>query len=232
MHSTRVLPLLVSLLPFLSAAPTPPVDSSVYLTTLHDSLTTSSDVTKRSSIYGTTANELGNCAPVTVIFARGTIEPGNIGYIAGPPFFDALAAIIGGNNLAVQGVPYGATILGYLEGGDPAGSTALAQLTNQAASQCPHTQIILAGYSQGAQLVHNGEAQISAAVASRVKAVVLFGDPYEGRTFPNINENLVDTFCFATDLICEDTVIVDPAHLSYSIDAIPAAVFAASKVSV
>ena len=83
-----------------------------------------------------------------------------------------------------------ATILGYLEGGDPAGSTTFAQLTEQAASQCPDTQIILSGYryypspscpknslilcSQGAQLVHNGAAMLSAEVAARVKAVVGF----------------------------------------------------------
>ena len=81
-----------------------------------------------------------------------------------------------------------ATILGYLEGGDPAGSATFAQLTEQAASQCPDTQIILAGYrsfsslpdpqtmltfrSQGAQLVHNGAAMLSDEVAARVKAVV------------------------------------------------------------
>ena len=71
---------------------------------------------------------------------------------------------------------------------------------------------------------------ISAAVASRVKAVVLFGDPFDGRPFPNINENIVKTFCFSTDLICYDTIIADPAHLSYSLDATPAALFVAGLV--
>jgi cutinase len=44
------------------------------------------------------------CKAVTVIFARGTTESGNVGSLAGPPFFSALATDIGASNLAVQGV--------------------------------------------------------------------------------------------------------------------------------
>lgn len=73
---------------------------------------------------------------------------------------------------------------------------------------------------------------ISDEVAARVKAVVMFGDPFDGRPFSNINENIVDTYCFSVDLICEDTIIAGPAHLTYSIDAVPAASFVASLVSV
>ena len=66
-----------------------------------------------------------------------------------------------------------------------------------------------------------------------MRAVVLFGDPFDGRAFPaGIADGVVRTFCFALDLICEDTVVVDPAHLSYSVDAVPAAAFVAGKVDV
>jgi cutinase len=41
------------------------------------------------------------CKVVTVIFARGTTEAGNVGSVAGPPFFSALATKIGASNLAV-----------------------------------------------------------------------------------------------------------------------------------
>lgn len=98
--------------------------------------------------WDVTRNDLVNgiCAPVTVIFARGTLELGNVGSLAGPPFFNALTDIIGSQNLAVQGVDYPGTIAGYLEGGDPAGAATLASLVNQAVSQCPSTQIVLSGY--------------------------------------------------------------------------------------
>ena len=57
--------------------------------------------------YAVEANDLnGACKAVTVIFARGTLEWGNIGLLAGPPFFDALGVEIGFDNMAVQGVPY------------------------------------------------------------------------------------------------------------------------------
>jgi cutinase len=72
----------------------------------------------------TTYNELGGtCKTYTVIFARGTTEPGNVGILVGPPFFDALRSVVGASALTIQGVnDYSASIDGYLEGGDPAGS--------------------------------------------------------------------------------------------------------------
>ena len=64
----------------------------------------------------------GHAVPVTVIFARGTTEPGNVGVLVGPPFFDALGAIVGSGNLVVQGVDYPASVEGFLEGGDSGGA--------------------------------------------------------------------------------------------------------------
>ncbi|KAL8714552.1 MAG: hypothetical protein Q9220_001500 [cf. Caloplaca sp. 1 TL-2023] len=196
--------------------------------------TLSTALSKRQSL-SPIRNELALCRPVTVIFARGTTEPGNVGTLTGPPFFNALDLAIGTQNVGVQGVPYLASIGGYLAGGDVGGSATLASLTKQAASQCPGTQIVLSGYSQGAQLVHNGAAQLTGDVAARVAAVkvqqkVLFGDPFDGRPFPNIDASKVKTFCFAEDLICKDTIVVDGYHLAYSVDAGPAAQFVKSKV--
>lgn len=93
-------------------------------------------------------NELlnGPCKKVTVIFARGTGEDGNVGRLVGPPFFNALTGRIGDMNVAVQGVDYPANLAGYAVGGDPAGASKLASLANTAASKCPNTQIVLSGY--------------------------------------------------------------------------------------
>ncbi|KAI9815947.1 MAG: hypothetical protein M1827_001939 [Pycnora praestabilis] len=192
------------------------------------------EVAKRQG-YSDTQNDVTNNAPckaVTIIFARGTTELGNVGSVAGPPFFNALGAEIGSNNVAVQGVPYAASVAGYLEGGDPAGASALASLTSQALSQCPNTQIVLSGYSQGAQEVHLGAKQLSTATASKIAAVVLFGDPDDGQPIQDVPTMNVDTFCFSGDLICDGLPIVDPEHLAYSVDAVPAADFVAQHVTV
>jgi cutinase len=87
------------------------------------------------------------CKAVTVIFARGTTESGNVGTLTGPPFFSALATAIGTGNLAVQGVDYPANVAGFLAGGDAAGSKNMADLVGQAFTQCPNTKVVISGYS-------------------------------------------------------------------------------------
>lgn len=70
------------------------------------------------------------------------------------------------------------------------------------------------------------------AVGILMSEQVVFGDPFDGRPFPNVDPSKVKTFCFALDLICEDTIVVDTYHLSYSLDATPAAQFVQQHVNV
>lgn len=74
-----------------------------------------------------TYNGLGSaCTDYTVIFARGTDDPGNTGIITGPPFFMALQALVGSSKVTIQGVNnYAASIATFLEGGDPVGSASM-----------------------------------------------------------------------------------------------------------
>lgn len=50
------------------------------------------------------------CTDLTVIFARGTGEPGNAGIISGPPMFKALRQKLGADRVTVQGVNYPASV--------------------------------------------------------------------------------------------------------------------------
>ncbi|KAJ7849168.1 cutinase [Mycena leptocephala] len=191
------------------------------------------DVTARAA--NDTENELsGPCKPVTFIFARGTGEDGNVGTDVGAPLIADLRAALGTAGIAAQGVDYAADVLGYLEGGDPAGSATMAGLINTAASKCPSTEIVLGGYSQGAQLVHKAAATLSATVTARISAVVLFGDPERvGRSTPpavgTVPAAKVDSFCHTGDIIC--TGLGGAAeHLNYDEDAPAATAFIVAHV--
>lgn len=145
--------------------------------------------------------------------------------------------------MAVQGVPYRASIGGFLAGGSPLGSAVMADLANKTASACPGTKIVMAGYSQGAQIVHNAMEKVAAMsnatatanattsnnnidVASRVSSVVLFGDPRNGTAVPGVDQARVLSLCNAQDDICAragDKITLD--HLTYNRDAPQAAMF-------
>jgi cutinase len=104
---------------------------------------------------GDTRNDLASgsgCKAMTVIFARGTTETGNVGTLTGPPFFAALDKAMGAGQVAVQGVEYPADIPGFLAGGDKKGSAMMASLVTQTLADCPDTKIVMSGYSQGGAL--------------------------------------------------------------------------------
>ncbi|KAJ7236403.1 cutinase, partial [Mycena rebaudengoi] len=179
---------------------------------------------------GDTENELaGVCKPVTFIFARGTSEPGNIGAQVGPPLITDLRAALGTAGITAQGVNYSASVLGYLLGGDLDGSAKMVNLINTAASKCPSTKIVIGGYSQGAQLVHNAAECLTAEVTARVAAVVVFGDPDRvGRsTVPpvgTIPASKVSSFCHTGDIICTGSGGA-VQHVNYDQDAPAASAF-------
>ncbi|KAG6864064.1 hypothetical protein C0991_000459, partial [Blastosporella zonata] len=87
-----------------------------------------------------------SCADVTVYFARGTTEPGTLGTIVGPPFQAALQSALSGKSLNFVGIPYPATIAGFLAGGDQGGATTMANDVTSTASACPNTKIVISGY--------------------------------------------------------------------------------------
>lgn len=80
--------------------------NEVHARGLEDASTTSPTLSKRQDDWDVERNELTNvpgvnCKPITVIYARGTIELGNVGELVGPPFFNDLDDLIGAENIAV-----------------------------------------------------------------------------------------------------------------------------------
>ncbi|KAG4441421.1 hypothetical protein IFR05_003108 [Cadophora sp. M221] len=176
-----------------------------------------------------TTSSAQTCAPMMVIFARGTTEPGNVGLVAGPPFFDALESIMGTGAVSVQGVEYGATITGFLQGGDPAGSVTMAAMIEGTVQNCPSAKIVMSGYSQGGQLVHNAAALLPAATMAKVSSVVIFGDPDNGKPVAGADTAKTMVICHVGDNICYGGDLILPEHLTYSRDAVQAATFTVSR---
>ena len=127
------------------------------------------------------------CPDIQVVFARGTTEPPGLGAM-GDAFVNDLRTRIGNKTLGVYPVDYPASpdfptgITGVIDA-----STHVQQL----AANCPKTQMVLGGYSQGAavmgfvttELVPDGvsvsevPAPMPADVANHIAAVALLGTP-------------------------------------------------------
>jgi len=158
--------------------------------------------------------ENGVCAPVTLVFARGSTEQGNMGTVVGPPLATAMKAAFG--NVAVQGVNYPASIQGAISGAtDPkgaAGSMNMAMMATAALAACPNTKVVLAGYSQGAEQVRGALMNMP---ANKVAAAVTFGDPLQAQPFVGIDAAKTKINCADGDAVCNAQFQISAAHLSY-----------------
>ncbi|KFY43810.1 hypothetical protein V494_01804 [Pseudogymnoascus sp. VKM F-4513 (FW-928)] len=186
-----------------------------------------------------TSDELKNgaCKEVTFIFARGSTESGNMGSIVGPQTCTALKTILGSDKVACQGVgsPYAATLADNFlpKNTSPTAIGAASTLFNLAHTKCPDTKVVAGGYSQGTAVVDNSIQEIDAAVVAQIKGVVLFGftrNLQDGERIPGYPTDQTKVFCATGDLVCNGTLTITAAHLTYGADASAAAQFLASKV--
>jgi len=85
------------------------------------------------------------------------------------------------------------------------------------------------GYSQGGMVLHNALSDQGINGATTITSAVLFGDPFLKKPVGNLAAGQVLQICHKGDLICEafPSIIVTPAHLTYTNDAPAAATFIA-----
>lgn len=182
------------------------------------------------------------CRQVDVVVARGTGEPGTLGIIVGDPVYSALGSRLGAATLSSYRVDYPADVS---PGSASAGNRDLVEHVTEQAAACPSQRFILVGYSQGANVVDNSigissdgaavggpiVATIPAAVAPRVAAILLFGNPIRaiGRSVTGPYASRTLDLCADGDPVCGGGANV-LAHLSYYRNAPEAAAFAAERV--
>jgi cutinase len=187
---------------------------------------------------------LAGCSPVHIIVARGTFElPGSSPLGAGP-FASALALATGGS---VWDVPYRADLDYVIAPGQ--GATKVVNHLKDRAARCPNEKYVLSGYSKGAMVQVLAMPRIPANIEPRVKAVVLFGDPFHDSNskanapglgnaggapglVPGINipqqwRDKTRDYCNTGDPICGAGINI-AAHLAYSAGDTAAAVAWAS----
>lgn len=129
-----------------------------------------------------TANAAG-CPDVDVSFARGTNDSPGLGDV-GQAFTDELTGRLAGKAVDVYAVNYPASF-DWVRAGD--GANDMSYHVQEVARNCPNTQFVLGGFSQGAAVVDvlfgkNGTGltfnnPLPADLEKRVAAIVLIGNP-------------------------------------------------------
>ncbi|KIJ51184.1 carbohydrate esterase family 5 protein, partial [Sphaerobolus stellatus SS14] len=156
----------------------------------------------------------GECASVVLIYAKGTFEKGLLGTV-GIALANAMAVQLN-FSLAIQGVPYNATVYTYfVEGGSNKGAEDMAMLINDAAIQCAQARIVLGGYSQGALVLRKALNLISHNVYRKFAAIVLFGAPMKTMAFPEELRSRILSICHVDDPLCHGIPIPVLGHLTY-----------------
>ena len=180
------------------------------------------------------------CTDVAIVFARGTHQgPGGLGDV-GQAFVDSLTAQVGGRSVGAYAVNYPAND-DYHNSASMGAADASAHIQDVVA-RCPHSRIVLGGYSQGSTVIDLATSAMPAPVADHVAAVALFGEPssglssmlWGGQPLPKINPLYAGktiSLCAPDDPICSGGGNI-MAHVSYIPSGMTnqAATFAAGKL--
>ncbi|WP_228542514.1 cutinase family protein [Nocardia sp. XZ_19_369] len=174
---------------------------------------------------------------IELIVARGTREPGYLGAAIGDPLTVALRGVLE-MPVTTYPVAYPAELLDPMSVGR--GSADLVRHLIEMSTACPEQRFVVAGYSQGAAVVHAalgndlagaipGTVRLPTYLAPRISTVLLFGDPLRlvGQAgLPGPWQT--GSWCTHGDPVCQVGGSQPFAHVAYGDTITAAAQFTAS----
>lgn len=185
-----------------------------------------------ASNCGLPTAKAAGCADVDVSFARGTVQPAGFGDV-GQAFIDALIPQLAGKTVSTHAVDYPAT-WDFAHAGD--GANDLSAHIQNLARNCPKTQFVLGGFSQGAVVVDvlmgsnptgfTYDRPLPPPLFDRISAVALFGNPkhwfingvnVELAIPPDLQGKVLD-ICNPGDMVCDPNGGGLGPHCSYNTD--------------
>lgn len=156
------------------------------------------------------------CKPLTIIYARGfdDVDTSSGAEIA-PGFFSKLADYIGGDKLAIQtasGLDLPGASPPVLKDGDLSGAgNYLRGLIWTAVYACPNTNVVVAGWNEGAKKLHEVADHLDEISTEAISSVITFGDPWISRKFGRIPQEKILEVCNKQDETCNGGKKTSPA---------------------
>jgi cutinase len=167
-----------------------------------------------SQMSSTASAQTQPCAPVQILYARGTFEPATpYGLLMGGVVNDLQADVPGTAAYEVN-YPADLTEPSSVQTGD---TDVVNEVTAQAAA-CPNEKFVLSGYSQGGNVIGDAlgmntssavvggpsVAQLPASLAPRIVAVLLIAPTFNqvGLSVPAPYSSVTDLLCTTGDLFC------------------------------
>lgn len=146
-------------------------------------------------------NETHPCYPLEFIISRGTTENSPIGNNFGPNLKAEVESrfIFPSHTVLTLGLIYPATF--DLPASPITGTNNLVARIKSRVNQCPHMMFALAGYSQGADVVHQALQQLGP-LHHKISSIGVVGDPLTSVGWPPIYQGRVVKMCHPDDRAC------------------------------
>ncbi|KAF1987590.1 carbohydrate esterase family 5 protein [Aulographum hederae CBS 113979] len=165
------------------------------------------------------------CAGLEYIYVRGTGEPGKYGSIIGDRLYADLQKLV--PDVAGYQLPYPST---FGPNSPAVGVDNLNKYLNEQVRVCPNKKYGIAGYSQGAVIMHRAAVDFTPAIFDSIVAAVTFGDGGQQTNktnpvykspvgdiprYPDQMDGKIRFNCVPGDLTCTSGGESTLAHLSY-----------------